>query len=62
MTKEAMEKLESGVVLLGADALDVARDLLNTASRHRGNKQACRELAKCIEKAEAWGSNTPKTG
>jgi hypothetical protein len=62
MTREAMETLTSGAVPLGADALDVAREILHTVSRHRGNKQAWRELAKRIEHAGARGANTAKTG
>jgi hypothetical protein len=62
MTKEAMEKLKPGAVLVGDDALAVARDVLHTVSRDRRNKEAWRELARCIKKAEARASATPKTG
>jgi hypothetical protein len=52
MSTEQENKLKSGAVLIGADALDVAKAMLSKASKHRRNEAACRELAECIERAE----------
>jgi hypothetical protein len=55
MSTEHENRLKSVAVLTGADALDVAKAMLNQASKHRRNKAACRELAECIERAERTG-------
>jgi hypothetical protein len=46
------EKLSAGEVLMGADALAVAKDVLAGAGKLRHNGSAARELAECIAQAE----------